>query len=367
MKLNTITKTVLLLPVLLTASTLTNGTLLFDAPRAAMAEEAAPTSQITGVKLPGKATRLIGSEIPADVPKALTAIIKSGGPQVKQGKNEILAWAGNGYSKAKAAGLMQQTAKAMKAAGWEYSIEQPAEAKGEFTLVTAMRTVPTRKAVVGYWVPTDEVLVLAWTEMLAATPSSSPSAKGTSKSQGINSVTAKLTAPAQKRLDEALEAAIEESKVDEVKSLIKQGASAKGKAGNQTFLMRGVTRGNNEIVSALLEAGADANKGIDNGEPPIFIAALLGQIETINLLIEKGADVNVAAAESGLTALHGAAIGKRSEAIKRLLEAGADATLRDKTGKTALDIAERNKDTASIELLRAADEGAADEGNATEQ
>jgi hypothetical protein len=74
--------------------------------------------------------------------------------------------------------------------------------------------------------------------------------------------------------------------------------------------MRGVTRGNNEIVSALLEAGADANKGIDNGEPPIFIAALLGQIETMDLLIKKGADVNAVAAESGLTALHGAAIGK---------------------------------------------------------
>ena len=356
MKLTTTIKTVLLMPALLTASSLANHTVLFDAPRAAIAEEAAPTSQITGVKLPGKATRLIGKEIPADVLSALTAMIKSGGPQVKQGKNEVLAWADNGYSKAKAAGLMQQTAKAMKAAGWEYSIEQPAEAKGEYTLVTTMRTVPTRKAVVGYWVPTNEVLVLAWTEMLPATTTTTAGTKVTSKSSAVNKATAKITAPEQKRLDEALEAAIEESKVDEVKSLIKQGANAKGKAGNQTLLMRGVTRGNNEIVSALLEAGADANKGIDNGEPPIFIAALLGQIETMDLLIKKGADVNAVAAESGLTALHGAAIGKKSEAIKRLLQAGADSTLQDKTGKTALVIAERNKDTASIELLREAAE-----------
>jgi hypothetical protein len=185
MKLTTTIKTVLLLPAVLTASTLTNSTLLFDAPRAALAEEAAPASSLTGVKLPGKASRLVGSEIPADVPKALTAMIKSGGSQVKQGKIEVLAWADNGYSKAKAAGLMQQTAKAMQAAGWEYSIEQPAEAKGEYTLVTAMRTVPTRKAVVGYWVPTNEVLVLAWTEMLPAAPTTTPDTKVTSKAQRL--------------------------------------------------------------------------------------------------------------------------------------------------------------------------------------
>jgi ankyrin repeat protein len=64
---------------------------------------------------------------------------------------------------------------------------------------------------------------------------------------------------------------------------------------------------------------------------------------------------------SGLTALHGAAIGKKSDAIKRLLEAGADVTLEDKTGKTALDIAEQSKDAASIQLLREAADGQATE------
>jgi hypothetical protein len=35
-------------------------------------------------------------------------------------------------------------------------------------MVSAIKTFPVRKALIGFWAPTDDVLVLAWTEMLAA-------------------------------------------------------------------------------------------------------------------------------------------------------------------------------------------------------
>jgi ankyrin repeat protein len=62
--------------------------------------------------------------------------------------------------------------------------------------------------------------------------------------------------------------------------------------------------------------------------------------------------VNAAVPADGQTPLHGAALTGRAEVAKVLLEHGADKSKRDKSGKTALDIAAAQKDNPVADLLR---------------
>ena len=64
-------------------------------------------------------------------------------------------------------------------------------------------------------------------------------------------------------------------------------------------------------------------------------AALMGHTEIVTLLLEHGADVNARSRDDG-TALHAAAFLGHTETVKLLLEKGADATLRNNMGGTAI-------------------------------
>jgi hypothetical protein len=69
--------------------------------------------------------------------------------------------------------LKLQIANGFEKLGWTYEEGKPDPTLVPFTLVTAVRTVPTRKALIGFWIPTDDALLLAWTEMLPATTDNS--------------------------------------------------------------------------------------------------------------------------------------------------------------------------------------------------
>jgi len=156
--------------------------------------ELASTSKLTGIELPAGTLRLGDKSVPADVTRALTALIQASGPQVKRGRIEVLTWTGNGFNKSRGSDLMAEVGGVLRGSGWTYETsEQPDQG---FSLVSATNTVPAPRAVIGFWAPTDEALVLAWTEMLAATPqaveSNPPHASNTPVAP------AKSTSPEQK-------------------------------------------------------------------------------------------------------------------------------------------------------------------------
>jgi hypothetical protein len=72
------------------------------------------------------------------------------------------------------------------------------------------------------------------------------------------------------------------------------------------------------------------------GATPLSLAALLGQTETVALLIEKGADVN-ARNEDGATPLHIAAFLGQYEIAELLIQSGADVNIKNNNGETPLD------------------------------
>lgn len=107
---------------------------------------------------------------------------------------------------------------------------------------------------------------------------------------------------------------------------------------------------NTELVSRLLESGADPNTSDEYKRSPLHLAACRGYIHVMQLLLKFGANPNVIDS-LGNTPLHLAIISASSNnfniVVCMLLHNGASVHMFDRSGKTALDLAE-----AKLRLLR---------------
>jgi hypothetical protein len=110
-----------------------------------------------------------------------------------------------------------------------------------------------------------------------------------------------------------------------------------------------------QIVSALIEAGADPDVGTGK-YPPIVAAAEKGELGTVEVLLESGADPNVNA-EYPDRALHFAAYNGHVDIIRLLLNTGVDVNTRGGDRNTALHYAVENgqREAAEFLLLHGAD------------
>lgn len=83
---------------------------------------------------------------------------------------------------------------------------------------------------------------------------------------------------------------------------------------------------------------ADVNQVGNFGDMPLHIAAVRGELDEANALLDAGADVN-AKGEQGYTPLHNAAIKGSIPVIIQLLNSGAVIDTRNAFGTTARDVA----------------------------
>jgi ankyrin repeat protein len=123
-----------------------------------------------------------------------------------------------------------------------------------------------------------------------------------------------------------------------------------GKTGGMTALLHASREGHVEAAVALLEGDADVNQVSGDGTSPLLIAALNGQFDLALVLLERGADPDLAATTDGVSPLFAvlqtqwapksnypqprAQDEQRAQyldVLKALLEAGADPNLRLKT------------------------------------
>jgi ankyrin repeat protein len=142
-----------------------------------------------------------------------------------------------------------------------------------------------------------------------------------------------------------------------VKAALANGADANASNPNAiTALMFAALNGNADVFNVLLEADADVNIESGEGETALMYAAGEGHLEMAQILIEKGADIDVQdAGDVGTTALMRAAAGGHIKIVKLLLANHADATTQTPYGDTALTIAQHNGYTEIVELLKKAD------------
>lgn len=102
--------------------------------------------------------------------------------------------------------------------------------------------------------------------------------------------------------------------------------------------------GRKDIVTSLLEKGAKVN-AVDTtrGLPVLIQAASNGHLEAMNALIEHGADLNSQTKRTGNSALHEAVTRgmEGKDAIKSLLNHGANPTIRNKENLTPCELASK--------------------------
>lgn len=111
-----------------------------------------------------------------------------------------------------------------------------------------------------------------------------------------------------------------------------------------------VERGRLDVLQLFVENGADVNQ-VCNGVPLIGYAVQFGSKTILEYLIEQGADINAATEEGHVTALMGAVQAGYIESVKILLAAGADKSIEDDDGRTALDYAKEYDYKTIIGLL----------------
>ena len=111
------------------------------------------------------------------------------------------------------------------------------------------------------------------------------------------------------------------------------------KAKQLPLFIEALESGNIDGVKKFIEEGINVNIS-RNGVTPLMIAASKGLVEIAEVIIQAGANVNESGDE-GWTALHKAALDQKDAAICDLLMAsGINVDLKDKSGKTALQLAE---------------------------
>uniref|UniRef100_A0A8C4MZ92 Ankyrin repeat and SAM domain-containing protein 6 n=1 Tax=Equus asinus TaxID=9793 RepID=A0A8C4MZ92_EQUAS len=112
--------------------------------------------------------------------------------------------------------------------------------------------------------------------------------------------------------------------------------------------------GNFQLVKEIAdEDPTHVNLVNGDGATPLMLAAVMGQLPLVQLLVERRADVDKQDSAHGWTALMQATYHGNKEIVKYLLNQGADVTLRAKNGYTAFDLVMllSDPDTELVRLL----------------
>jgi ankyrin repeat protein len=109
--------------------------------------------------------------------------------------------------------------------------------------------------------------------------------------------------------------------------------------------------GHRRVVSFLLVEGAKVDHKDANGRTALMYASSGPFAETVELLLDAGAEVDVQGMLEGFTALMTAAAEGQLEVVELLLERGADPALEDVDGDTALSFARQGRHNEVVALL----------------
>jgi hypothetical protein len=119
---------------------------------------------------------------------------------------------------------------------------------------------------------------------------------------------------------------------------------------DESVLMLAALKGHVSLVQKLVENDADVNKP---GWTPLHYAASAGHVKIVEYLLEQSAYID-AESPNGTTPLMMAAMYGSPEAVKVLIQAGADLSPKNQLGLSAWDFAVRGQRQNSKELIETA-------------
>ncbi len=122
----------------------------------------------------------------------------------------------------------------------------------------------------------------------------------------------------------------------------------------QELLHEAARIGRDDMILALLQAGAGMEARDAKGYTPLILASYNGHAATTALLLAHGADPGGVDEARGNTALMGVAFKGYADIARSLLDAGAGANQRNRAGQTALMNAVMFGHAAIVEMLLAA-------------
>jgi|SRR5271157_4990436 len=124
---------------------------------------------------------------------------------------------------------------------------------------------------------------------------------------------------------EAIRMAVAEDDLDEVERLLREGAEINAVKGAfmTSILMEATARGNVGVMKLLIENGADVNMADKDGWTALMGATVQGHLESVKLLLEQGVELN-AKNHNGETALVMAAGMKHTAIMHALLQYGGE-------------------------------------------
>jgi TonB family protein len=137
----------------------------------------------------------------------------------------------------------------------------------------------------------------------------------------------------KENLQNSLVANIAGGNYNTVSFLLDQKAEADGETLGTTPLVMAAGASDVEMVDLLIERGADVNKGNNSQVTPLLSACLTGRMEVVKYLLEKDAEVN-AQSQNGLSALQAAVLRNDPELIELLVSYGVNIEEKDESGKT---------------------------------
>lgn len=149
---------------------------------------------------------------------------------------------------------------------------------------------------------------------------------------------------------EALTRAVAQGDMDQVQTLIKQGADVNADIkGGVTFLHIALLQGHEEVAALLIAGGADTRAKMMDGTTPLHLAAMRDCRLVAAFLLDDGADVNATGGQG--TPLHLAATAGHKEMAALLISKGADLAAKNQAGQTPLEVAKQKGHSGLYELL----------------
>ena len=131
--------------------------------------EPAATSKLAGIALPQGAERVLDSKSIQESTAPLGALAAGLKPPMRMQGTEVLGWGGAGYRRETGRWVIAQVQASLQKAGLPaQAVGEPRDAQGNILSFFVAGSAQQGKALVGYWVEGEQLLMLVWGKFIAA-------------------------------------------------------------------------------------------------------------------------------------------------------------------------------------------------------